>query len=110
MPINWAVFVICVVTLLVVFTMFLIYKSNRSKIENRAILSLNELHFECCKSAVIDKDVFLEGWKFLADVYRIDPRKLRPSDSFVKLRSLKPLVFWDIEEDIEEYIIKRRGG
>lgn len=111
MPIDWplvSVIALVVSTGVGFSIMLFLGRKVRSKFEHRDSLKIETLYSRCHESKTLDMELFRNALVFLSDSYQIDVSKLRLEDSFKDLRMLRPLFYWDIETDIEEYVMKHQ--
>ena len=108
MPSNLLIAII-IIMVIAFSSMFFSGRMARNRFENREQRGLNIQYDEYCVNDFVDKEVFCDAFIFLSKTYQVELGKLRLNDSFKELRLLHPIVFWDMETDIEEYIEKKIG-
>jgi len=94
---GWLLSIIIMISIIA----FLIIKwlSKRRFFRGRYLVSLTELYQKNMIGTGVDCETFEKVFNIIGHAYRVDPRKLRPSD---KLQVLYDLDTWDIGEGTEE--------
>lgn len=96
--------------LIVVVTVVLGFRAlaKRSFLKQRTPASLEDLH-----ASVKDRvsfEVFSEVWAAIGKAYRVDPRLIRPTDTFSELSKADSWVLGKGEDDLTEWVDKKGVG
>jgi hypothetical protein len=82
--------------------------ARRSVFRGRAATPLTEVHASVKEQ--VSFEVFNEVWTVIGKAYGIDPRLIRPTDTFADLGKADSWVLGKGEDDLTEWLDKRRLG
>ncbi len=82
--------------------------ARRAFLKQRTPLPLEELHTELKEN--ISFEVFREVWTAVGKAYGIDPKLIRPNDTFLELSKMDSWVLGKGEDNLAEWLDKKGLG